>query len=52
MRHLGRHTPASAYASFASFGGLWGAWGASIPAVRDQAGVNEAQLGTARVSTL
>jgi MFS family permease len=36
-----------AFAGFAVFGALWGAWGASIPAVRDQAGVTEGQLGVA-----
>lgn len=29
------------------FGAYWGVWGASVPAVRDQAGVSPAQLGTA-----
>ena len=37
----------AAYAGFAVFGGFWGAWGASIPAIRDQAGVSDGQLGTA-----
>jgi MFS family permease len=36
-----------AFAGFAVFGALWGAWGASIPAIRDQAGVTEGQLGVA-----
>jgi MFS family permease len=36
-----------AYAGFAVFGAFWGAWGASIPAIRDQAGVTEGQLGAA-----
>jgi hypothetical protein len=35
------------YAGFAVFGGFWGSWGASIPAIRDQAGVSNGQLGTA-----
>jgi MFS family permease len=35
------------YLAFAVFGGFWGCWGASIPAIRDQAGVSEAELGTA-----
>lgn len=39
--------PTRSYLAFAIFGGFWGCWGASIPAIRDQAGVNEAQLGTA-----
>ena len=37
----------NAYAGFAVFGALWGAWGASLPAIRDQAGVTDGQLGTA-----
>jgi predicted MFS family arabinose efflux permease len=36
-----------AFAGFAVFGAFWGAWGASIPAIRDQAGVTEGQLGIA-----
>jgi hypothetical protein len=36
-----------ALAGFAVFGAFWGAWGASIPAIRDQAGVTQGQLGTA-----
>ena len=36
-----------AFAGFAVFGAFWGAWGASIPAIRDQAGVSEGQLGVA-----
>jgi predicted MFS family arabinose efflux permease len=35
------------YAGFAVFGAFWGAWGASLPAIRDHAGISEAQLGTA-----
>jgi predicted MFS family arabinose efflux permease len=35
------------YAAFAVFGGLWGAWGASLPAIRDQAGITDGELGTA-----
>jgi MFS family permease len=42
-----RASPGSAYIGFASFGVFWGVWGASIPAVRDQAGVTEGQLGIA-----
>jgi MFS family permease len=38
---------ARSYLAFAIFGGFWGCWGASIPAIRDQTGVSEAQLGTA-----
>ena len=36
-----------AFASFAVFGAFWGAWGASIPAIREQAGVTDGQLGVA-----
>jgi MFS family permease len=36
-----------ALAGFAVFGAFWGAWGASIPAIRDQAGVSDGQLGAA-----
>lgn len=36
-----------AFAGFAIFGAFWGVWGASIPAIRDQAGVTEGQLGAA-----
>jgi MFS family permease len=36
-----------AFAGFAVFGAFWGAWGASIPAIRDQAGVTDGQLGAA-----
>ena len=35
------------YAAFAVFGALWGAWGASLPAIRDQAGISDGELGTA-----
>src|SRR5260370_18452434 len=35
------------YAGFAVFGGFWGAWGGLIPAIRDQAGISNGQLGTA-----
>jgi MFS family permease len=37
----------TAYAGFAAFGGFWGVWGASVPAVREQAGLSDGQLGTA-----
>jgi MFS family permease len=39
--------PWMAFAGFAVFGAFWGAWGASIPAIREQAGVTEGQLGAA-----
>jgi MFS family permease len=35
------------YTCFALFGAFWGAWGASLPAIRDQAGLSDGQLGTA-----
>ncbi|MDI5969153.1 MFS transporter [Streptomyces sp. SL13] len=38
---------ASAYVAFAAFGAFWGVWGASVPRVRDQAGVSDGQLGLA-----
>src|SRR5918998_658856 len=37
----------TAYAGAAAFGGFWGTWGASVPAVREQAGLTDGQLGTA-----
>jgi MFS family permease len=37
----------AAYAGFAAFGAFWGTWGASVPAVRDQSGLGEGELGTA-----
>lgn len=33
--------------AFAAFGAFWGAWGASIPRVRLQAGLDDAELGVA-----
>jgi MFS transporter len=36
-----------AFAGFGLFGAFWGAWGASIPAIRDQAGVSDGRLGAA-----
>jgi MFS family permease len=39
--------PWMAFAGFAVFGAFWGAWGASIPAIREQAGVTDGQLGAA-----
>ncbi len=41
------YQPSSAYTGFAVFGGLWGAWGASVPAIRDHAGISDGQLGLA-----
>ncbi|GAB3254438.1 MFS transporter [Kineosporia babensis] len=37
----------AAYAAFAGMGVFWGTWGAALPALRSQAGLTEAQLGTA-----
>src|SRR4051812_7980415 len=45
--HGGSVRPWMAFAGFAVFGAFWGVWGASIPAIRDQAGVTEGQLGAA-----
>ncbi|MEU6743490.1 MFS transporter [Streptosporangium sandarakinum] len=39
--------PRAAYAGFAVFGAFWGAWGASVPAIRDQAGLDDGRLGLA-----
>lgn len=38
---------APVFVGFAVFGAFWGTWGASIPALRDQAGVTDGQLGAA-----
>ncbi|WP_328296181.1 MFS transporter [Kineococcus sp. NBC_00420] len=35
------------YAAFTAFGVFWGTWGAALPALRDQAGVSQGELGTA-----
>jgi MFS family permease len=37
----------AAYLASAVFGAFWGTWGAAVPRVREQAGLDEAQLGTA-----
>lgn len=42
-----RTTAAPAYLAFAAFGSVWGAWGASLPRIRDQAGLTDGELGTA-----
>lgn len=39
--------PATSYTAFVAFGVFWGVWGASVPALRDQAGLSDAQLGVA-----
>ncbi len=40
-------TPVAAYSAFAAFGAFWGTWGAALPALRNAAGVDEAELGAA-----
>ncbi|WP_432511546.1 MFS transporter [Kineococcus sp. SYSU DK001] len=42
-------TTTAAHSAFAAFGVFWGTWGAALPAVRDQAGLSAAQLGTTLV---
>src|SRR5919107_2376090 len=42
-----RPLSAAAYLAAAVFGAFWGTWGSAVPAVRDQAGLDDAQLGTA-----
>ncbi|MBL7262230.1 MFS transporter [Paractinoplanes lichenicola] len=37
----------SAYTAFIAFGAFWGTWGAAIPRIREQAALDDAQLGTA-----
>lgn len=37
----------AAFTGFAVFGAFWGAWGATVPALREQAGLSDGQLGTA-----
>src|SRR3982750_3240580 len=37
----------AAYLASATFGAFWGTWGAAVPRVRDQAGLDDARLGTA-----
>ena len=37
----------SANVAFAAFGAFWGVWGASVPQVREQAGISDGQLGVA-----
>lgn len=45
--HATRTLIAATLGTFATFGAFWGAWGASIPRIRDQAGVDEGELGLA-----
>jgi MFS family permease len=37
----------AAYLAAAAFGAFWGTWGSAVPRVRDQAALDDAQLGTA-----
>ncbi|WP_433256976.1 MFS transporter [Streptosporangium sp. CA-135522] len=37
----------TAYCGFAVFGAFWGVWGASVPAIRDRAGLTDGELGAA-----
>jgi MFS family permease len=37
----------ASYLTAAIFGAFWGTWGSAVPSVRDQAGLDDAQLGTA-----
>jgi MFS family permease len=46
-RDPARKLIASAFVAFAAFGAFWGVWGASVPRVRDQAGISDSQLGFA-----
>jgi MFS family permease len=42
-----RQLVTAAYLASATFGAFWGTWGSAVPRVRDQAGLDDAQLGTA-----
>lgn len=42
-----RNLIVSAFTAFAVFGSFWGVWGASVPRVRDQAGISDGRLGFA-----
>jgi MFS family permease len=37
----------AAYLATGVFGAFWGTWGAAVPRIREQAGLDDAQLGTA-----
>lgn len=37
----------AAHLAAATFGAFWGTWGSAVPRVRDQAGLDDARLGTA-----
>jgi MFS family permease len=43
----GTHLVRAAYLAAVTFGAFWGTWGSAVPRVRDQAGLDDAQLGTA-----
>lgn len=55
VTHMSRSSPTTtarpivvaATLAFAAFGAFWGTWGASIPRVRAQAGLDDAELGVA-----
>src|SRR5688500_2434992 len=42
-----RQLVTAAYLASGTFGAFWGSWGAAVPRFRDQAGLDDAQLGTA-----
>ena len=42
-----RHLTTAAYLALGTFGLFWGTWGSAVPRVRGQAGLDDAQLGTA-----
>ncbi|MCW6005084.1 MFS transporter [Micromonospora sp. CPCC 205371] len=42
-----QHLITAAYLAAAAFGTFWGTWGSAVPSVRDQAGLGDAQLGSA-----
>jgi MFS family permease len=43
------HFTRASYLGFAAFGLFWGTWGAILPALREQASLDDAQLGVALV---
>ena len=42
-----RRQVVAAFVGFGAFGSFWGAWGASVPRIREQAGVTDGELGLA-----
>jgi MFS family permease len=42
-----RRLTTAAYLASGIFGAFWGTWGSAVPRVRDQTGLDDAQLGTA-----